>query len=121
MTIACLCALAAGKIALPQQLGHKGLGRTPCVLLYSKPIKIVRPTYPALARQGRIKGRVSMNCVIGADGAVEEIAVTQGHPFLIQAATEAVSQWRFKAPLLNGKGVRTTAKIDMDFQLTEES
>jgi protein TonB len=78
------------------------------------------PVYPPLARQGKIQGRVSVKCVIGIDGAVEKIEVTKGHPFFIQAATDAVAQWKFQPPVLNGKAVETTAKIDIDFQLVNE-
>src|SRR5579859_1275537 len=103
---------------LQAQEARKGMIRTNCVLLYSKIIKKVVPTYPPLARQGRVHGRVSMKCVVGADGSVERIEVTKGHPLLIQAATDAVAQWKFKPPVLNGKGVETTARIDVDFELS---
>src|SRR4030095_6909224 len=65
--------------------------RISCPLLNPHPVKIVRPTYPALARQTHVEGRVSLNCLVGTDGLVEKIKVTKGHPLLIQAATDAVS------------------------------
>jgi protein TonB len=113
------CFLAVGLNAFGQE-SRDGRVRTRCVLLYSKLIKKVVPAYPPLAREIRIQGRVSMNCTIGVDGSVEKIEVTKGHPLLIQAATDAVAQWKFRPPILNGKGVETSAKIDMDFQLVEE-
>jgi len=94
--------------------------KTHCVLLYSKLIKKVTPGYPPLARQVKVQGHVSMNCIIGSDGSVERIEVTKGHPLLIPAATDAVGRWKFKPPMLNGKGVKTTAKIDIDFRLIPE-
>jgi TonB family protein len=58
-----------------------------------------------------------LKCVVGIDGSVEEIEVKKGHPLLIQSATEAVSKWKFKPPVFNGKAVKTEAIIDIDFQL----
>jgi TonB family protein len=113
------CAFMACFAARGQQ-GHDNEVRTHCQILYSQPIKIVRPNYPALARQTKIEGRVSLNCIIGFDGSVEEVKVKKGNALLIQAATDAVSQWKFKPPILNGKAVKTEAHIDIDFQLEKE-
>jgi TonB family protein len=88
-----------------------------CPLLYSHPVKIVRPTYPALARQTHVEGRVSLDCFIGIDGLVKKIEVKKGHPLLIQAATDAVSRWKFKPIVLNGKAVEAETIVNIDFQL----
>ena len=88
--------------------------------LNSQPVKIIRPDYPALARQTKTQGRVSLKCVIDINGSVEQIEVKKGHPLLIQASVEAVSKWKFKPPSFNGKAVRTDAIIDIDFQLVAE-
>jgi protein TonB len=113
------CALVLCLAAAAQQSHDNGV-RTHCQILYSQPVKIVRPDYPALARQTKIQGRVSLKCVIGIDGSVEGIEVKKGHPLLIQAATDAVSKWKFKPPVLNGKAIKTEAIIDIDFQLPKE-
>lgn len=81
---------------------------------------MVQPTYPPLAKQTHISGKVSLRCIIGRDGSVKEIQVKKGHPLLIQAATEAVSQWKYKPLLLNGKAVETDTIVVIDFQLLEE-
>jgi TonB family protein len=91
-----------------------------CKLLYSHPIKIVRPTYPELARQTHIEGRVSLTCLVGPDGLVEKIEVRNGHPLLIQAATQAVSQWRFKPLVLNGTAVEMETTVNIDFKLPKD-
>jgi protein TonB len=57
---------------------------------------------------------------MGMDGSVEGIEVKKGHPLLIQAATDAISKWKFKPPVFNGKAVKTDAIIDIDFQLPKE-
>ena len=35
-----------------------------------------------------------LRALIGKDGAVQSLTVTSGHPMLIQAAMDAVKQWR---------------------------
>jgi TonB family protein len=94
--------------------------RISCPLLYSHPIKIVRPTYPALARQTHVEGRVSRSCIVGSDGLVEKIEVQKGHPLLIQAATDAVSKWKFKPLVLNGKAVAMETVVNIDFRLPKD-
>jgi len=89
--------------------------RISCPLLSSHPVKIVRPIYPELARQARIEGRVSLSCLIRTDGTIDKIEVKKGHPLLIQAATEAVSKWKFKPIVLNGKAVEMETVVNIDF------
>jgi len=61
-----------------------------------------------------------LNCLIGAEGLVEKIEVKKGHPLLIQSATAAVSQWKFKPLLLNGKAVEMETTVNIDFQLPKD-
>jgi len=68
-------------------------------------VKIVRPVYPALAKETRVQGRVSLVCLVTKDRKVKSIEVKQGHPLLIKAATDAIPQWEFKPVLLNGEAV----------------
>ena len=91
--------------------------RISCSLLNAHPLKIIRPAYPALARQTHVEGRVSLNCFVGTDGLVKSIEVKKGHPLLIQAATDAVSHWTFKPVMLNGKAVEVETIVNIDFQL----
>jgi TonB family protein len=102
-----------------QQTHDDGV-RIRCKLLYSHPIKIVRPTYPELAKQTHIEGRVSLICLVGTDGLIEKIEVKKGHPLLIRAATQAVSQWKFKPLVLNGKAVEMETSVNIDFQLPKD-
>jgi TonB family protein len=111
-----LCAAMVSLSTFGQQ-STKSNVRISCTPLQTSPIKIVRPTYPELARQAHIEGRVSLNCLIRTDGLVERIEVKKGHPLLIQAATEAVSQWKFKPMVLNGKAVEVETVVNIDFEL----
>ncbi len=81
---------------------------------------MVRSIYPELARQAHVEGTVSLKCLVGLDGSVENIEVKKGHALLIHAATEAVSQWKYKPLLLNGKAVETDTIVNIIFQLPKE-
>ena len=79
-----------------------------------------RPVYPPLAKQARISGVVHLQAIIGADGAVKNLTVISGHPLLIPAALEAVSQWVYQKTLLNGQPVEVQTQIDVNFTLADE-
>ena len=117
--VALFCGATVSLSASGQQKHDDGV-RLYCKLLHSHAIKIVRPIYPELARQAHIEGRVSLACIIGRDGLVKKIEVKEGHPLLIQAATEAVSQWKFKPLVLNGQAVEMETAVNIDFQLPKE-
>jgi protein TonB len=76
-----------------------------------------RPVYPALARQARIQGKVLLEAVINKEGVIEELTVVSGHPLLIQAALDAVKQWRYQPTMLNGVPVEVITTIEVNFTL----
>jgi TonB family protein len=55
----------------------------------------VAPTYPDLARQMRVGGRVKIEVVITPDGHVRSTKVVGGHPLLVQACQDALKEWKF--------------------------
>jgi protein TonB len=75
------------------------------------------PIYPALARQARITGVVVLHAIISKDGTVSQLEVVSGHPLLVQAALDAVKQWRYMPTLLNGDPVEVDTTIQVTFQL----
>ncbi len=77
----------------------------------------VKPQYPPLARQARIQGTVVLQAVIGKDGKIQNLEVVSGHPMLIQAALEAVKQWRYKPYYLNGEPVEVDTQVNINFTL----
>ena len=81
-------------------------------------LKHVAPKYPPLARQARLQGSVWLTLSIGRDGRVKGSQVVSGHPLLMGAAREAVSQWRFE-PVFDDSGQRTetTTDVQVSFQL----
>ncbi len=78
-------------------------------------ISQVRPTYPPLAKQARIQGVVVLEAVIGKDGTIQNLRVITGHPLLIKAAQDAVSQWRYKPTMLNGEPVEVVTTVTVNF------
>jgi periplasmic protein TonB len=83
----------------------------------AKLIARVQPVYPALAIQARIQGNVVLHAVISRDGQVSELQVLSGHPLLVNAALDAVRQWRYSPTLLNGQAVEVETTITVSFVL----
>jgi len=79
----------------------------------------VQPAYPPLARQTRISGTVRLHAIIGKDGSVQQLTLESGHPLLVQAALDAVKQWRYQPTLLNGEPVEVDTTIDVIFSLNQ--
>lgn len=76
-----------------------------------------QPIYPPLARQARIQGNVVLHAIIDKDGRVGELQVISGHPLLVQAALEAVKNWRYQPTQLNGDPVEVDTTITVSFVL----
>jgi protein TonB len=79
----------------------------------------IQPTYPSVAKLARASGAVVLNAIIGTDGTIQSLKVISGNPLLIKAATDAVSQWRYKPTLLNGQPVEVETLITVNFVLQE--
>jgi TonB family protein len=77
----------------------------------------VQPTYPESARKAHIQGSVVMLARISTEGAIKNLFVVSGQPPLIQAALDAVSQWRYKPYLLQGTAVEVETLITVNFGL----
>jgi len=116
LIIALSCGLITSNAAFGQKKPLSGF-RIACPIVGPKLIKMVRPTYPELAKQAHIEGKVSLRCIIGVDGSVEKIEVEAGHELLVPAAMEAVSQWKYEPLVLRGKAVETQTRVDILFQL----
>jgi TonB family protein len=56
----------------------------------------VSPEYPPLAKQMNVTGKVKIEATVAADGHVTSTKVVGGSPLLVNAALEAVKQWRFE-------------------------
>ena len=77
----------------------------------------VVPKYPEQARRQRIQGPVVMKALVGKDGSVQDVRVIGGAAELVQAAVDAVRQWRFQPHLLNGNPVEFETQVTLKFSL----
>ena len=79
----------------------------------------VMPVYPPLAKSARVQGTVEFTAIIGKDGAIRELKLVRGHPLLVNAAKQAVEQWRYKPTMLNGEPVDVITDIVVNFTLSQ--
>jgi len=77
----------------------------------------VEPKYPPEAQAAGIQGAVDLHVVVGADGAVLEATPMSGDAALVQAAVDAVKQWRYQPVRLNGKAVEVDTRVVITFSL----
>lgn len=77
----------------------------------------VRPVYPETARLARVQGTVRMEVLVGKDGRVEEVNVLDGPSLLIEAAREAVRQWRYAPTVIDEDPVPVLTTVNVDFRL----
>ncbi len=77
----------------------------------------VSPVYPNLAKVTRTQGVVVVEATISKEGGIESLRVVSGHPLLIQAAVDAVKQWRYRPLILNGEPVEVLTTITVTFSM----
>jgi len=80
-------------------------------------LAMVKPQYPAVAKQARIQGTVRLSAIIDKDGRIAELKVLEGHPFLVDAAVAVVRKWRYRPTILNGAPVEVATQITVHFRL----
>lgn len=80
-------------------------------------IRQVQPVYPILAKETQTSGDVVIDCVIDEHGNVEKMRVVSGKPLLIQAAFNAVKQWKYQPTLLDGTPVAVEMFVTVHFSL----
>lgn len=78
----------------------------------------VQPVYPPLARSVRVQGLVVLRAIISKSGGIENLQVVSGHPMLVKAALDAVSQWRYRLYILNDEPVEVETQITVNFLLS---
>ena len=79
----------------------------------------LEPRYPPLAMQTRKEGTVGLHAIISRDGRITALEVVSGHPLLVQAALEAVLQWRYRPTYLGGEPVEVETSITVIFRLSQ--
>src|SRR5438309_5040351 len=77
----------------------------------------VKPEYPALAKVNYIQGSVRMQLRVTPEGRVVDAHVIHGHPFLAEAALQAVRRWVYR-PLRRGSAAAEFSTfVDVKFAL----
>jgi TonB family protein len=79
-----------------------------CAQEERKAIQRPVPVYPAFARHLNLSGTVKIKVVVNPDGQVKHVEVVGGHPLLVNAAIDAVKQWKF-AP------AKTETPVELEF------
>jgi periplasmic protein TonB len=97
---------------------YKGPQRVSSGVQQANLIEHITPVYPRLAIQAHVQGTVVLEAVITTGGAVDSLRVVSGHVLLVQAAIDAVRQWRYRPTLLSGQPVEviTTISVNFSFQ-----
>jgi protein TonB len=99
------------KVAAPQKL------RVSSGVADGLKVHDVQPQYPQMARIAHIQGDVLLQATISKSGVIENLRAVQGHPILIQAAMDAVKQWKYKPYILNGEPVEVETTIKVQFHM----
>ena len=78
-----------------------------------------KPVYPELARQRGQEGLVYLRASVDENGVLTRLAIEQssGYSMLDEAALDAVKKWRFRPGNLEGRPVRGTVRIPVEFRL----
>jgi len=82
--------------------------------------KVVRKQgaeYPPLAKMARARGTVAVQVIVDGKGKVSAAQAVSGHPLLRAAAVKAARDWEFTPSLLDGRPVKVTGRISVNFVL----
>jgi protein TonB len=77
----------------------------------------IQPHYPAIAIATRTQGTVIVTALISTSGRIESLRVLSGPPLLVNAATDAIRQARYRPWTLNGEPVEVETTINVVFSL----
>jgi protein TonB len=84
-----------------------------------KVIRQMPVSYPKLAKQNGIEGRVVVRVLIGKNGKAEKLEVVESKPEGVfdENAMKSLKYWQFRPGILNGELVSTWASIPISFKL----
>lgn len=78
-------------------------------------IRRVDPIFPAIGKLTKVGGSVKLRIEISAGGEVVSSKALSGAPVLVQAAIDAVKQWKYTPFLEDGKAVMVSTEVEIDF------
>jgi TonB family protein len=80
------------------------------------PVHQVIPAYPEELRDKGVEGQVALQVAIDAEGIVQAVRVTKPlHPYLDNAAVQALRQWRYEPVIKEGKPISVVITVTVDF------
>jgi TonB family protein len=75
------------------------------------------PVYPLTVPSGAYKGKVVVDIKVGPDGHVQNAAIAETvQPQVDAAALEAVKKWQYEPGTCNGKPIKFTIQVSVNFQ-----
>ena len=77
----------------------------------------VQPEYSVIAKEARVQGNVLIDSVINTQGDVTQMKLVSGNPLLVQAAFNAVREWKYQPTLLNGTPISVEMEVTVHFSL----
>jgi protein TonB len=80
-------------------------------------IKTVRPAFPREAQEQRVGGFVVLEALIGPDGKVKDVRVIRSAPLFDRAAMDAVRQWEYEPPQVDGTAVPVVMTVTVSFSI----
>lgn len=86
-------------------------------VLISKVVSLPQPAYPAMAKQIRLQGVVSVQILVDEHGKVISAQAVSGHPILTGPSKDAAMRARFTPTVLNGQPVKVQGVITYNFVL----
>ena len=89
----------------------------PATVLKAK--HLVNPAYPHEASKKHLNGAVRLHVYVSSDGTVRRVEVIEGDTLLAGAAVEAVKQWTFEPPTVDGKPAEAATTIDVSSQILD--
>ncbi len=75
----------------------------------------VQPIYPAIARKMNVAGSVKVEVVVAPSGEIKSTKVIGGHPLLVNAAVDALKQWKYEPA-----GEETTSVVEFRFNASNQ-
>ena len=87
-----LLGLPFAQALLAQELARKVIAKT-------------APSYPEMAKKMHLSGKVRLEVVVAAGGAVTSAKLIGGSPVFEKSAVEAVKQWRFQPADKDTRGI----------------
>jgi protein TonB len=98
------------------EMKPRGPSRIVSVLSEAQLINKIDPVYPKIAIASGIQGQVKLHAIIARNGKIESLELISGPPLLVQAALDAVRQWRYRPYYLNGEAVEVETFITVNFR-----